>query len=203
MSTLKLTYFDTTGGRGEALRIILHAGNIAFEDHRISFAEFGQMVSGFPLGAVPVAEIGGTTYTQSNALLRYYGSLTGFYPEDAWEAFKCDELMGATEDVTNKLVATFGLKDKALVEARGKWVEGPATRYINLVNKRLAAAGGNYLADNRLTVADLKVFIQLRAFPSGFLDHVPTDLLSKVAPAVEQYRQRIEQESVVTNYYAK
>ena len=41
MTTYRLTYFDFDGGRGEPIRLALHAGGIEFEDHRISFAEFG------------------------------------------------------------------------------------------------------------------------------------------------------------------
>jgi glutathione S-transferase len=39
----------------------------------------------------------------------------------------------------------------------------------------------------RLTVADLKVFVDLRELNSGRVDHVPTDLVEKIAPAVAEY----------------
>ena len=41
---------------------------------------------------------------------------------------------------------------------------------------RLVAHGGQYFADGRLTVADLKVFVWIRHLTSGQLDHVPVDL---------------------------
>ena len=202
MSTIKLTYFDMTGGRGEPLRIVLHAGNIPFEDHRISFAEFGQMLGDFPMGAVPVVYVDGTAYTQTNSFLRYYGKLAGFYPEDPWEAFKCDEMMGATEDLIHKLVQTFGLEGDALVAARKKLVDGPITRYLKLMDARLKAAGGKYLADGRMTVGDMKVYIQLRSLTSGVVEHVPTDIISKVAPRVHEYFERIGKEPVILDYYS-
>lgn len=43
------------------------------------------------------------------------------------------------------------------------------------------AWGGEYFADNRLTVADLKFFADVSALKSGRLDHVPADLVEKVA----------------------
>lgn len=202
MSNVTLTYFNT-GGRGEPLRIALHAAGVDFEDHRISFAEFGQLVPTLPLGAVPVIDIDGTRYTQSNALLRFYGKQAGLYPENAWEAYKADEVMGATEDVTHKMVQSFGLKDDALIAARAAFVKGPATQYLTLLDARLKAAGGDYFAGGKLTVADLKVFMQLQAFSSGFLDHVPTDMVSTIAPRLHQYMERIATEAVVTGYYAK
>jgi len=45
MPQYKLSYFDIDGGRAEAIRIAFHAGGIDFEDHRISFPEFGEMRS--------------------------------------------------------------------------------------------------------------------------------------------------------------
>lgn len=41
MSSVKLTYFDFHGGRDEPVRLVLSIGNLAFEDHRISFEQFG------------------------------------------------------------------------------------------------------------------------------------------------------------------
>ena len=35
MATLKLTYFDFHGGRGEPARIAHSIGGIPFEDHRV------------------------------------------------------------------------------------------------------------------------------------------------------------------------
>lgn len=202
MSQITLTYFDTAG-RGEPLRIVLNAANIDFEDKRISFKEFATLVPELPMGAVPIIEIDGTHYTQSNGLMRFYGKQAGLYPEDAWEAYKCDEVMGLTEDMTNKMVATFGLKDDALVAARDKLIKGPMTQFLSLLDARLEAAGGQYMANNALTVADLKVTSQLQTFASGFLEHVPTDIVSQIAPRMQAYLERIAKEPVVTNYYGK
>ena len=43
MSQLKLTYFDTHGGRAEPIRLALHLGGIAFEDFRFPFADFAEV----------------------------------------------------------------------------------------------------------------------------------------------------------------
>ncbi len=44
MTQYKLTYFDFDGGRGDPLRIALHAAGIKFEDKRITFPEFGERI---------------------------------------------------------------------------------------------------------------------------------------------------------------
>jgi len=51
--------------------------------------------------------------------------------------------------------------------------------------------GDGTFADDRLTVADLKVFVSMRQLKSGILDHIPADLPDRVAPKlVEQSNRR-------------
>ena len=72
-----------------------------------------------------------------------------------------------------------------------------------VLQARLLAQGGEYFADNRLTVADLKVFVDVRGLNSGRLDHVPTDLVERVAPALNAHANRIASLPAVQAYYAK
>lgn len=202
MTSYKLTYFDFDGGRGEPIRIALHAARIDFDDHRISFAEFGEIRRRLPFTCVPVLEIDGAPVTQSNALCRYAGKLAGLYPDDDLQALYCDEAMGASEDLTNHVVATFGLEGDDLRRAREKLVDGPLRIFLEGLAALLARGGGTYFAARRLTVADLKVFVQVRSLRSGMLDHVPADLVDGVAPSLVEHAARIESEPRVAAYYA-
>lgn len=157
MSTIKLTYFNLDGGRAEPIRLALSIAGIEFEDNRISFPQFGEIKNTLPLGAIPVAEIDGVTYTQCNALNRYFGKQAGLYPDDAWQAFLCDEVMDIVEDASNAVGKTMGLQGEALKAAREELAAGRLTAILNLLNKRLEDAGGDYFADNKLTMADLKM----------------------------------------------
>ncbi len=201
MSTIKLTYFDVDGGRAEPTRIALSIGGIEFEDHRISFSEFGQMRSSTPFNALPALEMNDGVYTQSNAMNRYFGKQAGLYPEDPWQAFLCDEVMDAIEDLMHFLVRTFGMQGEKLKAAREKLVDGAFTTYLKTLNARLEAAGGEYFADGRLTVADLKVFVWIRGLNSGVLDYVPTGLAARVAPLLMQHMERVAADPGVAAYY--
>lgn len=201
MSKIKLTYFDIDGGRGEPIRIALSIGGIEFEDHRISFAEFGQMRASTPFNAVPVVEMNDGVYSQSNAMSRYFGKQASLYPEDPWQAFLCDEVMDAIEDLMHFLIRTFGMQGDELKAAREKLADGAFTTYLKTLNARLQAAGGEYFAEDRLTIADLKVFVWIRSLKSGFLDHIPTDLVDKVAPLLVQHMERVANEPGVARYY--
>lgn len=201
MSTYKLTYFDFDGGRGEPIRIACHAAGLGLDDHRVSFDEFRETRESLPFTALPVFEIDGEPVTQSNAISRYIGKMAGLYPDDARQALYCDEAMDAVEDLSHYIVPTFGLQGDELKAAREKLVDGWMTVFVRGMDKLLARGGGKYFADHRLTIADLKVFVQTRWLRSGTLDHVPADLVQRLAPALIEHQQRIDQEPIVVAYY--
>ena len=202
MSSYKLTYFDFDGGRGEPIRIALHAAGIEFEDERLSFEAFSEMRHGTPFNALPVLSLDGANVSQTNSLLRYVGKMADLYPTDNLQALHADEVMSVLEDINHKIGQTFGLQGDELQLAREELVEGWLTVYIRGVNALLARGGGKFFADNRLTIADLKAFVQIRSLRSGLLDHVPTDLVDKLAPALAEHQARIDAEAQVIAYYA-
>lgn len=202
MPSYKLTYFDFDGGRAEPIRIAFHAAGIEFEDHRISFQEFGEIRKTTPFSAVPVLEIDGATITQTNAIGRYVGKMAGLYPKDDMQALYCDEVTSAFEDISHHVVHTFGLEGDELKAAREKLVDGWLTTFLSGLDRLLARGGGEYFADDRLTMADLKSFVQTRSLSKGTLDHVPSDIVQRVAPGLAEHMKRIEAEPIVTAYYA-
>ena len=202
MTNYKLTYFDFDGGRGEPVRIAFHHGGIEFEDERISFEEFLKTRESTRFNSVPTMEIDGKIVTQTNAMLRYVGKKVGLYPEDEMQAFYCDEPMEAVEDMLHRIVGTFGLEGDELKTAREELAAGWLTTFIKGLDELLARGGGEYFAANRLTVADLKVFVQMRSLQSGTLDHVPTDIVEQLAPALAAHRDRVAGHPIVTAYYA-
>ena len=88
-----------------------------------------------------------------------------------------------------------------LKKAREKLVDGWLSVYVRGLDELLARGGGAYFADNRLTVADLKGFVQIRSLISGTLDHVPTDLVQRLAPDLVEHIKRIEGDPIVVAYY--
>ncbi len=202
MPNFKLTYFDFNGGRGEPIRIAFHAAGVDFEDHRISFEEFMKTRSDLRFTCAPVLAIDGVDVTQSNSMLRYVGKMAGLYPEDDLQALYCDEAMDAVEDLLHQVVHTFGLEGDELKAAREKLADGWITVFVKGLAEILDRAGGEYFADNRLTVADLKVYVQVRSLRAGTLDHVPSDLVDKLAPGLVQHEDRVANHPIVTAYYA-
>lgn len=203
MTTLKLTYLDFDGGRGEPARLALAIAGIPFEDDRVSFQDWPQRKSETPFHAVPVLDVEGRALTQSNAINRFIGRLANLYPSDPWQAALCDEVMDAVEDIGTQIVTTFNLPDNEKKPRREALAAGPIPLYLSQLGRRLGANGGQYFADNRLTVADLKVFVWVRHLKSGNLDHVPGDLPDRVAPGLEAHYSLIEDHPGVKAYYAQ
>lgn len=203
MPQLKLTYFDFHGGRGEPARLAMHIGGIAFEDHRFPSTQFAEVRKATPFGQVPTLHVDDTLVTQCDSINRYVGKLAGLYPEDPYQALLCDEVMYVVEEASVRLGPTFRMTGDEQKEARLALVNGSMPLYLGWLQSQLMAHGGEFFADNRLTVADLKVFVDVRALNSGRFDHVPADLVERVAPALNAHMQRIANMPAVLQYYAK
>lgn len=203
MSDLKLTYFDFHGGRGEPARLALSMGGVPFEDDRVAFADWPDRKGSMPFGAMPVLVADGKVLAQSNAINRYVAKLTGLYPSDFWQAALCDEAMDAVEDVTNEIVRTMYVPDEEKKARREALAEDMFPLYLKRLGQNLTAHGGRYFADDRLTIADLKVAMLIRQLRSGILDHLPTDLPDRVAPELVDHFQRVMKDPAIKAYYAK
>ncbi len=203
MAKLKLTYFDFDGGRGEPARLALHIGGIAFEDHRIAGKDWPALRDKTPFLALPTLEVDGRVFSQSNSINRYVGKLTGLYPGDDLQALLCDEVMEAVEDISTRIAQTIGLPEDGKKKAREELAAGHLTRYLEQFQARLEAAGGEYFADRRLSVADLKVAMLIRWLRSGVLDYIPKDLADTVAPQLVKHLERVAGHPKVAEYYQR
>lgn len=192
MPKLRFTYFDLKGSRGQVARLAFDLAGIEFEDVRLPFSEFMAIKDSFPFGAVPILEVDEQVISQSNGINRYVGKLCSLYPSDPLQAALCDEIMSAVEDVLQKVQPSLFIKDEEEKRlARVALSEGPITFFLKRIAARLEDRGSDYFADNRLSVADLKVFIWVRSLHLGVLDHVPADIVARQAPSLMAHHDRI------------
>ena len=75
--------------------------------------------------------------------------------------------------------------------------------FLKQLGKNLSDNGGRYFADDRLTIADLKVAMLVWQLTSGMLDYVPTNLVEEVAPELMEHFQRVMNDPSIRGYYAK
>jgi glutathione S-transferase len=150
-----------------------------------------------------VLQVDGVQVTQCDAITRYAGKLAGLYPADPFQALLCDEVMYVVEEAGVKMGPSYRMTGEAQKAARLELVNGSIPVYLRWLQSQLLAHGGEFFADGRLTIADLKVFVDVRGLNSGRLDHIPTDLVEKVAPLLNTHMQRIAQTPAVAQYYSK
>jgi glutathione S-transferase len=201
MPKLILTYFDFDGGRGEAARLVMHLGGIAFEDKRIAGKDWPTLRDKMPFQAMPVLEVDGKMIAQSNTINRYLGKLAGLYPKDDWQAALVDEVMDAVEDISTRIGNTMALEGEAKKKAREALTAGPIPRFLQQIEARLKAGGGEWFVEKRLTVADIKCFLWVRWLKSGALDHVPADIVDQHAPLLAAHFERVRNHPKIAAYY--
>ena len=202
MPKLVLSYFDFDGSRGEVPRLALHLAGIPFEDRRIPRQDWAGLRDSMPFQALPVMEVDGKVISQSNTINRYVGKLASLYPKDDWQAALVDEVMDAIEDISNKISGTFALEGEAKQKAREALAAGPIARFLQQLEARLKAGGGEWFVENRLTVADLKCFLWVRWLKSGALDHIPADIVDRHAPLLAKHLDRVRHHPGIAAYYA-
>jgi glutathione S-transferase len=173
MTKPKLTYFDMSGSRGEECRLALHLAGVDFEDNRVKRADWPAVKATTPFGAVPVFEMPGKPpLAQSNAILTLIGKKYGLHPTEDFEAARHLALMEHVEDLRHKVGFTLTIKDPDQKRAaREELAAGYIPTWGAATERQIG--DGPYTAGARLQVVDLKLYIVVRWFASGTLDHIP------------------------------
>ncbi len=178
MSKPKLTYFDFPASRGEECRIALHVAGVDFEDDRVKFEAWPAMKPTTPFGSLPIFEIEGKgRVAESTAIMTLIGRGHGLHPTDPWEAAHHEALMSRVEMLRHHLQASLHIKDpEEKKKARETLAEGPLADFGRSVNALLGE--GPFIAGDQINVADIKLYIIMRAFVDGTIDHVPASVFN-------------------------
>ncbi|RLN49407.1 hypothetical protein BBJ28_00026707 [Nothophytophthora sp. Chile5] len=177
--TIKLTYFQFAA-RAEAARLAFYIGGVPFEDKRVSFEQFGAMKESLPLGQLPILEVDGEVLTQSHAINRYAGRLSGLYPTSApFVALKIDEVLHAMTEMEEKMGPGFREKDADKKKAiREELAAITLPRYAGLIEARLEKMQ-QLLAfqSGDVFVHELAIYAWVKSLRAGYIDHIPTTVL--------------------------
>lgn len=202
MATTKLTYFDFPGGRGEDCRLALFIAGVDFDDDRVGSKAWPERKPGTPYGAMPVLEIEGKgKLAQSNTILRYIGRKYDLHPVDEWEAARHEAVMCAVEDLRFAVTPTFLIKDEdERKTAREELAEGFIQRWGANVEKQLGDAP--FLGGHLINVADLKLFVVMKWFIGGKLDHIRTNVF-EAFPKLSAHYEAVKTNPKVVEWYSR
>ena len=101
MPMVKFVYFDAEA-KGEVARLLLAAGNIDYEDFRISFADWPKHKADTPFGQMPVLHWDGEELAQSWAINKFIARKVGWAGKTDLEFAQADMVTCHTEDLWTK-----------------------------------------------------------------------------------------------------
>ena len=183
---IKLTYLAIKGF-AEPIRLSFFLSKIPFEDERISYEEISKRRDNLPYGQVPVLEVDGKVYAQSNAILRWAGRQGNLYPVEI--QLECDAVLSCIDDINKNLSPQWYGHALARCPGNGKHF-APLTAqqkedvqdhlnndvlpgYFSMLAKQLDS--NPYFCGSMLTIADLKWYV----VGSGFMDGTYCEGISK------------------------
>lgn len=198
---LTLTYFDFSASRGEECRLALHVAGVPFTDQRIKGADWPTTKPTTPFGAMPVLDVEGKgRLAQSNAILGFVGRSYGLLPDDPWEAARHDAVMCAVEELRARIDSSMRAKEDADKQRmREELVAGYIPAWGANVEAQIA---GPFVGGERISVADIKLFVVLSWFAKGALDHVPRDVLSRF-PKLERLFEAVKSHPRVVDWTSR
>ena len=197
MPMVKLVYFDLEG-RGELIRLLLHAGNIDFEDFRFGFADWPKLKPTTPFGSVPVLFWDGEEMAQTMAMVRFVARKVGMAGKSDMEFFKADMVACHFDEIWSKLpgmrfAATQEDRVAKATEVRDEFLPKWLTPLETLLEKR----GGEWYSSGGATFADLAMMVAL-----DFL-HAPEEMAFKDMDNLEKRRQVLDKYPLVKANYQR
>lgn len=177
MSKPRLIYFDAPVSRGEECRLALHLAGVDFEDVRIKMAEWPALKESTPYGSVPVLELpGGGAFAHSNAILVLIGRRHGLHPTDDFEAARHEGMMQHVEDLRGRVSPTLRMGEAEKKAAREALVADYLPAWGRAAERNIER--GPFFGGDRLHVVDLKIYMAVRWFNGGKVDHIPATIFA-------------------------
>ncbi len=203
MSKPKLTYFDAPVSRGEECRLALHAAGVDFEDNRIKREQWAGLKPTTPFGSLPVFEVEGhAPLAQTNAILVLIGRQHGLHPKDNFEAAQHEAMLAHVEDLRNTVGLTMRIADDAeKKKTREGLVEGYIPTWAANAEKHVGDKGP-FFGGDKLNIVDIKIFVIMRWFMGGALDHIPTNIFANY-PKLNRVFEAVREHEAVKSWQAR
>jgi len=193
--TTSLTYFNFDGSRGLECRLALTVAGVAFEDKRIKREDWLTLKKSTPFGVLPILEESGRRIAQSNAILGYIGRKYDLHPPEPWDAARHEAIMLSVEELRHRMPS--GQNDEETKTKRQEFANGWLKQWAESLESEVK---GPYVDGDRLSVADIKLFVILRAFFAGTYDHIPSNFFAHY-PKVKGLHDAVGEYPAITSYF--
>ena len=180
-----LSYFDFSGGRGEPCRMALHLAGVGFNDDRIKGTDWPGMQASTPFGGMPVLTIRGKgALAQSNVILGFIGAGHDLLPADNFEAARHLAVLSAVEEFTTRLFAGGDTDEDAKKQRREEFAAGYMKDWAGNISAQIR---GPFVGGEKISVADLKLYVNMNALKSGNVDYISANYFDAFPKFVDLY----------------
>jgi glutathione S-transferase len=177
MNKPRLIYFDAPVSRGEECRLALHLAGVDFDDVRIKVADWPALKERTPYGGLPVLELPGEpALAHSNAILVLVGRRYGLHPTNDVEAARHEGMMQHVEDLRAKVSPTLRMPEDQKKAAREGLVAEYLPAWARAAERNIER--GPFFGGDRIHVVDLKIYMAVRWFNGGKVDHIPATIFA-------------------------
>jgi len=179
MTTYKLTYFNLNA-LAEPIRWAFKVAEVDFEDERIEMENWAEIKESgrFPGKQMPLLEVDGVVYTQSNAILRYVGRKFGLVSNDELLNLRTDQVVDLAVD--GRLAFRRFLMEndpEKKEEVRKELLTTICPNILKQLSDIVAlTTDGDFIAGSKLTYGDLSLANWLSIWPmldANLLDSYP------------------------------
>lgn len=201
MTKPKLTYFDAPVSRGEECRLALHVAGVDFEDVRLTRPQWLELKPTTPYGSVPVLELPGVPpIAHSNAILVLVGKRYGLHPSDDVAAARHEGMLSHVEDLRGKVGPTIAMSDADKKRVREELVASYLPAWGGFAERNIE--GAPFFAGSKLHVVDLKLYMAVRWFAGGKVDHIPATIFAAF-PKLSRLHDAVRDHAAVAAWNAK
>ncbi|KAG5453140.1 Glutathione S-transferase class-mu 28 kDa isozyme [Clonorchis sinensis] len=147
--------------RAEAIRMILHANGVSFEDVRFTMEEWAERKHEFPGGKLPVFQVREEgsqetkTYTESLAISRALAKHYGMMGDSKEEYYPVERVIGQSADLHELFVRAFFAPPDQRKELLEKAMSEEVPRLLDLICNSLSDSGGKFVAGDKVTLGDI------------------------------------------------
>ena len=209
--SLKIIYVDTPFWRAEVPRLSLFYGSIDYEDIRISREDFlSAKMNGFtksghylPLQQIPVLIINNYSLTQTGAMSRYCGKLSGLYPKnDELLAAKIDQIIDICTDMT-VLFSNYRKNVETIIKHNKR-----KEFFDNIIMKKMKLLENILLNDSTfkdpkaLSIAEIAIWRIFGWFSSGLIEGFPTNFVKQLK-TIQMICLKVEKFDFVKEWISK
>jgi prostaglandin-H2 D-isomerase / glutathione transferase len=143
--------------------------------------------------------VDGTDYTQSDAILRYCGKVSGLYPrDDDLAALAIDEVLGACADISAGIFSYRGPDKEKLKEVREEFKAKKLQILLGGLEKIIKSKtkSETWLCGDSITIADLQLYYVMGNVMHGFVDHVGGEVFEAYPRLLASYNAVLEHPKV-------